>query len=44
MRLVLSMLMNRFSIQIAGDPSAIKEISAFTMVPSTMPVQLSVRA
>jgi cytochrome P450 len=44
MRLVLSMLMNRFSIEIAGDPSAIKEISAFTMVPSTMPVRLSARA
>ncbi|WP_233859618.1 cytochrome P450 [Paraburkholderia sp. HD33-4] len=44
MRLVLSMLMNRFSIQIVGDPSDIKEVSAFTMVPSTMPVRLSIRA
>ncbi len=44
MRLVLSMLMANFSIQIAVDPGTIKEISAFTMVPSAMPVRLSVRS
>jgi cytochrome P450 len=43
MRLVLSMLMANFSIRIVVDPSTIEEISAFTMVPSAMPVRLSSR-
>lgn len=43
MRLVLSMLMANFSIRMAVDPSTIREITAFTMVPSAMPVHLSAR-
>jgi cytochrome P450 len=43
MRLALSMLMSRFSVELAVDPSTIHEISAFTMVPSAMPMRLSVR-
>lgn len=43
MRLVLSMLMANFSIRMAVNPSTIREINAFTMVPSAMPVHLSAR-
>lgn len=43
MRLVLSMLMANFSIRMAVDPDTIREVSAFTMVPSAMPVQLGAR-
>ena len=40
MRLVLSMLSRNFSIELATSPGSIKEIAAFTMMPSTMPVRL----
>lgn len=43
MRLALSMLMNEFSIELAIDPAKINEVSAFTMVPDTMPVRLRKR-
>ncbi|MBN3814626.1 cytochrome P450 [Paraburkholderia sp. Ac-20347] len=43
MRLALSMLMNEFEIELAIDPEQIKEVSAFTMVPDTMPVKLRKR-
>ncbi|MEN8505921.1 cytochrome P450 [Paraburkholderia sp. SIMBA_050] len=43
MRLVLSMLMANFSIQMAVDPGTIREVTAFTMVPSAMPVRLTAR-
>jgi cytochrome P450 len=43
MRLVLSMLMANFSIEMATDPGSIEEVTAFTMVPSSMPIRLSVR-
>jgi cytochrome P450 len=43
MRLVLSMLMANFTVDLAVDPDTIEEISAFTMVPSSMPVKLAVR-
>lgn len=43
MRLVLSMLMSNFSVRMAVDPDTIKEVAAFTMVPSTMPLHLSAR-
>jgi hypothetical protein len=43
MRLALSMLMNEFSIEMAIDPAKINEVSAFTMVPDTMPVKLRKR-
>jgi cytochrome P450 len=43
MRLVLSMLMANFSMELATDPANIHEVQAFTMVPSTMPVKLTVR-
>jgi cytochrome P450 len=40
MRLVLSMLSRNFSMELATSPGSIKEIAAFTMVPSAMPVRL----
>lgn len=43
MRLVLSMLMANFSMELATDPANIHEVQAFTMVPSTMPVKLTLR-
>jgi cytochrome P450 len=44
MRLVISMLMRNFTIDLAVDPAEIKEVSAFTMVPNKMPVRLKPRA
>lgn len=44
MRLVLSTLMMHFNIQLDVSPSSIEEISAFTMVPSTIPVRLTPRS
>jgi cytochrome P450 len=41
MRLVLSMLTRNFSMKLAASPDTIKEVAAFTMMPSTMPVRLS---
>ncbi|OAJ62142.1 cytochrome P450 [Paraburkholderia ginsengiterrae] len=43
MRLVVSMLMRHFRIELAVDPAAIEEVSAFTMVPNQMPVRLKRR-
>ncbi len=40
MRLVLSMLSRNFSMELAANPETIKEISAFTMMPNSMPVRL----
>ncbi|MCO4876972.1 cytochrome P450 [Paraburkholderia caribensis] len=40
MRLVISMLMKHFRVELAIDPEEIEEISAFTMVPNRMPVKL----
>ncbi|SAL29381.1 cytochrome P450-like protein [Caballeronia choica] len=44
MRLILSMLAANFEVSIAADPATIREVSAFTMVPSAMPVNLKMRA
>jgi hypothetical protein len=40
MRLVLSMLMRNFSVSLAMAPARIREVLAFTLVPSAMPVRL----
>lgn len=42
-RLVLSMLARNFSMQLATDPAAVREVMAFTMMPSAMPVRLTQR-
>ncbi len=42
-RLVLSMLARHFTMEFAGDPAQIREESAFTMRPSSMPVKLRLR-
>lgn len=43
MRLVLSMLARNFTMELATNPESIKEVSAFTMMPDTMPVRLQFR-
>ncbi|MGH8780045.1 cytochrome P450 [Paraburkholderia sp.] len=43
MRLVLSMLLANFRIELAVEPESIEEITAFTMVPSAMPMRVSLR-
>jgi cytochrome P450 len=43
LRLVLSMLLREFTLELACDPAAIEEVTAFTMLPSKMPVRLSLR-
>lgn len=40
LRLVLSMLARNFSMELAVDLAAIREVMAFTMMPSMMPVRL----
>lgn len=40
MRLVISMMMKHFRIELAVDPAEIKEVSAFTMVPNRLPLRL----
>ena len=40
MRLVLSMLTRNFSMELAVGPDTIKEVAAFAMMPSSMPVRL----
>ena len=40
LRLVLSMLARNFALEFAGDPASVKEVMAFTMMPSAMPVRL----
>ncbi len=42
-RMVLSMLLRNFRLELATDPSSISEVLAFTMVPSAMPVRLRAR-
>ena len=43
MRLVLSMLLAHFEVELACDPAQIDEVNAFTMMPSRMPVRLHPR-
>ena len=43
MRLVLSMLMRHFSVELMVPSSSIEEVSAFTVTPSQMPVRLHKR-
>jgi cytochrome P450 len=43
MRLVISMLTEHFDVALAVAPEAIKEVSAFTMVPDRMPLKLTLR-
>jgi cytochrome P450 len=43
LRLVLSMLARNFTARLDGAPNEIEEVLAFTMMPSTMPVRLSLR-
>ncbi len=43
-RLVLSMLARNFAMRLDVEPAAIREVMAFTMMPSEMPVRLSPRA
>lgn len=42
-RLVLSMLLRNFSVSLAVDPSAVREVMAFTMTPNSLPVRLTPR-
>lgn len=44
MRLVLSMLLRSFTVEMACDPATIEEVNAFTMMPDRMPVRLRLRA
>jgi cytochrome P450 len=44
MRLVLSMLLAGFEVELACDPAKIDEVNAFTMMPSLMPVLLRPRS
>ncbi len=43
MRLVLSMLLRHFEVELACDPLEIDEVCAFTVMPSRMPVRLRLR-
>ena len=43
MRLVLSMLCRNFTMELATERESIKEVMAFTMMPSAMPVRLRSR-
>ena len=44
MRLVLSMLMRNFEVELACQPGELREVMAFTMMPERMPVRLHARA
>lgn len=44
MRLVLSMLLRNFEVELACRPEEIEEVDAFTMMPNRMPVRLKARA
>ena len=44
MRLVLSMLLRNFEVELACRADEIEEVDAFTMMPSRMPVRLKPRA
>jgi cytochrome P450 len=43
MRLVLSMLLKHFEVELACDPGEIEEVQNFTVTPSKMPVRLKPR-
>jgi cytochrome P450 len=43
MRLVLSMLLADFELELACEPAQIEEVNAFTMLPSQLPVRLHPR-
>ncbi|MBL8326570.1 MAG: cytochrome P450 [Rubrivivax sp.] len=43
MRLVLSMLLKHFEVELACDPGEIDEVQNFTVTPSKMPVRLRLR-
>ncbi len=43
LRLVLSMLVRNFTLELATDAASIRETMSFTMVPSHMPVRLRLR-
>lgn len=43
MRLVLSMLMRSFRVELACAPQELREVLAFTMMPERMPVRLHLR-
>lgn len=43
MRMVLSMLMRHFEVELACDPAEIREVLNFTVTPSHMPVRLKPR-
>ena len=43
MRLVLSMLCRNFTMELATERESIREVMAFTMMPSAMPVRLRSR-
>jgi cytochrome P450 len=43
MRLVLSMLMHSFRVELAGEPADIREVLALSMMPSHMPVRLHLK-
>lgn len=42
-RLVMSMLLRHFKVELACDPGSIREVYAFTVTPSHMPVRLTRR-
>ena len=42
-RMVLAMLTRHFEFELAVDPAEIREVMAFTMMPSTMPLRLRPR-
>jgi cytochrome P450 len=44
MRLVLSMLLAGFEVELTVDPASIEEVTAFAMVPNVMPLRLRPRA
>lgn len=44
MRLVLSMLMREFRVELTIDPAEVREVQAFTMSPEHMPMRLHRRA
>lgn len=43
LRLVLSMLAQNFEVDFVGDPAQVREVMAFAMMPSSVPVRLRTR-
>jgi cytochrome P450 len=43
-RMVLAMLLRNFTLELATDPAEVREVMAFTMMPSVMRVRLHARA